>query len=74
MTRTNGNMDDSLISAVVHPHPPDSERAAIDFALRRTSRDLLVAGEVLEMEGSGWDGALSEMRGAPPDISAAHSN
>jgi Arc/MetJ family transcription regulator len=61
MTRTNVVIDDELVARVKERYGLRTTREAIDFALRA------VAGTtdkmaMLDMEGTGWDGDLAEMR------------
>jgi Arc/MetJ family transcription regulator len=65
MVRTNVVVDEALVEKVMRLYRLPTKRAAIDFALRR------VAGSddrslIRELEGSGWDGDLDEMRGGDP--------
>lgn len=62
MVRTNVVVNEELLDKVMRLYRLKTKRAAIDLALRR------LAGEdrytkMLELEGSGWDGDLDEMRG-----------
>lgn len=71
MTRTNIDIDDDLIDAVMRTYRLGSKRAAVDFALRRTLHDPMDTDSALAMEGSGWEGDLDQMRsesvvGLPP--------
>lgn len=59
--RTNVVIDDKLVGRVMKLYGLRTKREAIDFALRR------VAGssdprKLLELEGTGWEGDLKEMR------------
>jgi len=61
MSRTNVVVDDELVARVKELYGIRTTREAIDFALRT------VAGtkdkrSMLDMEGTGWDGDLAEMR------------
>jgi Arc/MetJ family transcription regulator len=63
MGRTNIVVDDRLVERVMRLYRLPTKRAAIDFALRavageRTRRDML------DLEGSGWEGDLRGMRRA----------
>lgn len=61
MGRTNVVVDEKLVRKVMKMYGLHTKKAAIDFALRS------VAGAddrraMLDLEGSGWDGDLDEMR------------
>ena len=61
MTRTNVVVDEEVVERVKKLYGLPTTRAAIDFALR----SLLPSDDpraVLELEGSGWEGDLDEMR------------
>ena len=62
MSRTNVVIDDELVARVKERYGLRTTREAIDFALRA------VAGTtdqmaMLDMQGTGWEGDLAEMRG-----------
>jgi Arc/MetJ family transcription regulator len=61
MGRTNVVVDDELIGRVMRAYGFRTKREAIDFALRE-----LVGRyepiDMLDMEGTGWEGDLDEMR------------
>lgn len=63
MARTNVVIDDELVDKVKKLYGLHTTREAIDFALRalvsRKSRR-----DMLDLEGSGWEGDLDEMRGS----------
>jgi len=40
-----------------------TKRAAIDLALRRLDLEPMSRKEALEMQGTGWEGDLDELRG-----------
>lgn len=62
MARTNIDLDDALVGEVMRRFGLPSKRAAVDFALRRLVGPTLTRAEMLEMEGSGWDGDLDALR------------
>lgn len=66
MVRTNVVVDDELIARVMKTYRLPTKRAAIDFALRAVlgTRERKA---MLELEGTGWDGDLEEMRRARLD-------
>lgn len=63
MARTNIDIDDDLIAEVMSRYALPTKREAVDFALRRLVGPVMSRAEMLAMEGSGWDGDLSELRG-----------
>lgn len=42
-----------------------TKREAVDFALRRLVGPVMSREEMLEMEGSGWEGDLDQLRADP---------
>lgn len=61
VTRTNVVIEDDLIERVMGQYGFRTKREAVDYALRR-----LVSKhepkDILDLEGSGWDGDLGAMR------------
>ena len=62
MSRTNIEIDDEVVSKVMQRYGLSSKRAAVDLALRRLVGEPLSQEEALALEGSGWEGDLTEMR------------
>lgn len=62
MSRTNIDIDDVLVSKVMRRYGLASKRAAVDLALRRLAGEPLTREEALDLEGSGWDADLDELR------------
>jgi Arc/MetJ family transcription regulator len=62
MGRTNIEIDDRLIAAAMHRYGLRTKREAVDLALRRLVGESPGTGELLGLEGSGWEGDLDEMR------------
>lgn len=61
MGRTNVVVDDELLAKAMKLYRLRTKREAIDFALRRlVSRYEQI--DMLDMEGTGWEGDLQEMR------------
>jgi Arc/MetJ family transcription regulator len=58
MTRTNIDIDDELIAAVMRENRLRTKREAVDFALRKTRRTPMSTEEMLAMEGVGWGDGL----------------
>jgi Arc/MetJ family transcription regulator len=62
MGRTNVELDDELVERVMNDYGLPTKRATIDFALRRLDLEPMSREEALAMQGTGWEGDLSEMR------------
>jgi Arc/MetJ family transcription regulator len=68
MGRTNIDIDDDLVRRAMLRYGLRTKREAVDLALRRLVGEPLSLEEALEMEGSGWDGDLDELRRADPPV------
>ncbi len=68
MGRTNIEIDDVLVERAMRLHGVETKRAVVDLALRRLVGSPMSREEALALEGSGWEGALDEVRRpeAPP--------
>ena len=53
--RTNIDIDDDLVAAVMSRYRVESKRSAVDFALRQLVREPLTTEEILAMRGSGFE-------------------
>lgn len=53
MARTNIDIDDALVTAVMTRYRLESKRGAVDFALRNLIAEPLTTDEILAMRGSG---------------------
>lgn len=62
MTRTNVEIDDTLVRRVMSRYGLKTKRAAIDLGLRRLDMEPMSTEEALDMQGSGWEGDLFEQR------------
>jgi len=62
MTRTNIDIDDELVAAVMEQNGLKTKREAVDFALRRAVRRVASVEELLALEGIGFDLDLDEIR------------
>ena len=62
MSRTNIDIDDELIAEVMKQYHLRTKRDAVDFALRKVRIAPMTVGEILAMEGSGWEGDLDGLR------------
>jgi len=70
MARTNIEIDGELIARVMQRNDFRSKREAVDAALRSLDVDPLSREQVLELEGSGWEGDLDQMRSTPAPLDA----
>jgi Arc/MetJ family transcription regulator len=61
--RTNVVLDDDLVKRIMRRYGFRTRRETIDFALRRLDGTEDPWAGMLELEGSGWEGDLDEMRG-----------
>jgi Arc/MetJ family transcription regulator len=68
MGRTNIDIDDDLVRRAMLRYGLRTKREAVDLALRRLVGEPLSLEGALEMEGSGWEGSLNELRGADPPV------
>lgn len=67
MTRTNIDIDDDLVAAVMQRYGVTTKKDAVDLALRRLVGEPLNRDFLLSLEGIGWEGDLEEMRAEHPD-------
>jgi Arc/MetJ family transcription regulator len=68
VARTNIDIDDDLVRRAMLRYGLRTKREAVDLALRRLAGEPLSLEEALEMEGSGWQGDLDELRRADPPV------
>lgn len=68
MSRTNIEIDDSLVTEAMRRYGLRSKRAAVDLALRRLVGEAMSTPEALTMEGAGWEGDLDELRRDTPAV------
>lgn len=67
-TRTNIELDDEMIEHAMRLYGTRTKKETVDLALRRLVGSELTTEEALDLEGSGWEGDLEEMRrDASPD-------
>ena len=70
MTRTNIDLDEDLIEAVMQRYGFATKKEAVHAALQRLAPQPMTRAEAMEMRGFGWDGDLDAMRsGHPVDTS-----
>jgi Arc/MetJ family transcription regulator len=62
MTRTNIDLDEHAVRVVMDRYDLASKREAVNYALRRLADEAMSKEEALAMEGTGWEGNLSELR------------
>ncbi|PFG21200.1 type II toxin-antitoxin system VapB family antitoxin [Serinibacter salmoneus] len=62
MGRTNIELDDDLVAEVMRRHGVRTKREAVDLALRRLVGPVMSRGDMLALEGTGWDGDLTSLR------------
>jgi len=63
MSRTNIDLDDDAVEQVMRRFNFDTRRDAVNFALRTLAMEALTVDQARALRGSGWDGALDELRG-----------
>lgn len=66
MSRTNIDLDDDALAAVMERFGFATKREAVSYALRALCVEPLSRQEILEMRGIGWEGDLDAMRGRAP--------
>jgi Arc/MetJ family transcription regulator len=62
MARTNIDLDEDLIEAVMQRYGFATKREAVHAALQRLAPQPMTRTEAMEMRGFGWDGDLDAMR------------
>lgn len=62
MTRTNIDLDDAAVEAVMRRYHMSTKRDAVNFALRSLAAEPMSLEDALAMRGTGWDGDLDDMR------------
>jgi Arc/MetJ family transcription regulator len=62
MARTNIEIDDELVAAVMRRYDVRTKKDAVDLALRRLVGEPVSSEYLLGLEGSGWGGSLDELR------------
>ena len=62
MLRTNIEIDEELVTAVMRRYELRTKKEAVDLALRRAAGMPLTREFLDEVHGMGWDGDLAEMR------------
>jgi len=62
MARTNIDLDDAAVEAVMARYRLTSKRDAVNFALRTLAAEPMPLEQARRMRGSGWEGDLDELR------------
>lgn len=65
MARTNIDLDEEAVAAVMRRFDLKTKRDAVNFALRRVAGPPVNVEALLALEGVGWGGDLDEIRDAP---------
>ncbi len=64
MTRTNIDIDEQLVAAVMAENGLSTKRAAVEFALRRTIRKRASKADLASLDGVGFSLDMNEIRPA----------
>jgi Arc/MetJ family transcription regulator len=67
MARTNIDLNDELVSAVMARYGLRTKKAAVDLALRRLVGLPLTPAFLSGLRGIGWQGDLGAMRASTPE-------
>ena len=62
MARTNIDLDDSAVEAVMTRYHFTTKKDAVNFALRALAAEPMPVEQARAMRGSGWEGDLDELR------------
>ena len=62
MSRTNIDLDDSAVEAVMTRYHLATKREAVNFALRILAAEAMPLDQARAMRGTGWDGDLESLR------------
>jgi Arc/MetJ family transcription regulator len=60
--RTNIEIDDELVAQAMRRYGLGTKREAVDLALRHLVGEPLTTAEALDLQGSGWEADLDELR------------
>jgi Arc/MetJ family transcription regulator len=63
MSRTNIELDDTLVEMAMRRYGLKTKREVVQLALERLVGGVMTREEALAMEGFGWEGDLDEIRG-----------
>jgi Arc/MetJ family transcription regulator len=70
VSRTNIEIDEALIGRVMGRYGFRTKREAVEGGLRSLDIEPLARDEILELEGTGWEGELEELRRTAPPVAA----
>lgn len=62
MARTNIDIDDDAVEAVMDRYGFTTKREAVNFALRHLAAEPFSVDEARRMRGAGWEGDLERLR------------
>lgn len=62
MARTNIDLDDQAVLAVMRRYHLPTKKDAVNFALRTVAAEPMPLDQALAMRGAGWGGDLDAMR------------
>lgn len=62
MARTNIDLDDEAVEAVMRRYHLATKRDAVNFALRTVAAEPMALDQALALRGTGWGGDLDAMR------------
>ncbi len=62
MARTNIDIDEAACASVMNRYGLRTKREAVNLALRAVAAKPMSLEEALEMQGTGWEGDLDEIR------------
>ena len=63
MSRTNIELDDTLVEMAMRRYGLKTKREVVQLALERLVGGVMTKEQALAMRGSGWEGDLDEIRG-----------
>ena len=63
MSRTNIELDNTLVEMAMRRYGLKTKREVVQLALGRLVGGVMTKEQALAMRGSGWDGDLDEIRG-----------
>jgi len=63
MSRTNIDLDDTMVEMAMQRYGLRTKKEVVDLALRNLVGGVMTKEQALAMEGFGWDGDLDEIGG-----------
>ena len=64
MARTNIDIDEEACAEVMRRYQLRTKREAVNLALSMVAAEPMTVEEALQMQGTGWEGDLDDMRAA----------